>query len=260
MPNFVKNKIIVGKSDFGKKLFEKYTILNKDNLYEFDFNKVIKMPDSLNVEFSTKSNASLALYLTYINPYIKYFGNLEDKIDYELYQNIINKLNDKTLLINNFMLKDYEIDDVINKFSKSSSKEELLNLGKIQIDNIINYNALNWYDWNIKNWGCKWNSSNFNISEDYKTITYETPWNPAKEVIIEISRQNPEMKFGFLYSDENIGANVGYMLLKNGVIDYAGTFADYSCDAYRLAFDLWGCEDDYIYSESKKTYVEKDIN
>lgn len=42
------------------------------------------------------------------------------------------------------------------------------------------YGASNWYDWSIKNWGCKWNASFVDIEEvgddDEVRLTFETPW------------------------------------------------------------------------------------
>ena len=75
---------------------------------------------------------------------------------------------------------------------------------------------------------------------------------------LNVYKQNPDIKFGFLYSDEAIGSHVGYLLLKAGHIDFEGTFEDYTVDAYKLAFDLWGCEEDYEYSEKLETYVYKE--
>ena len=87
---------------------------------------------------------------------------------------------------------------------------------------------------------------------------FEKASDPAREIIIEISKQNPCIKFGFLYSDEIIRSHVGYLLLKAGHIDFEGTFEDYSVDVWKLAFDLLECEDDYEYSKELGTYVYKD--
>lgn len=62
----------------------------------------------------------------------------------------------------------------------------------------------------------------------------------------------------FLYSDEEIGSRVGYALLTNGHVDFEGNFPDQSKDAYKLAFDLWGCADEYLWDEKKGKYVYKD--
>lgn len=254
MPNWIKNKILVGNSNFGRRLVDKYCTydLEKD-IVEFDFNKVIKMPDSLQIEFSSKSDSALSMFLAYINPDISYYGEEDKKVSKEDYLKIVSKLKFKTMISDLNNISEERISELKDRFDE----KEMLKLGKRQVENVLKYDALNWYDWSVKNWGTKWNAASFEASPDNKTFTFETAWDPAMEVMIEISRQNPDVKFAFLYSDEAIGSHVGYMLIKGGNIDFQGTFKDYSADAYKLAFDLWGCESDYEYSEKLNTYVYK---
>lgn len=254
MPNWVKNKIIVGNSKYGKELINKYVTLNEETgEVEFDFNKVIKMPEELQIEFSSKSDYALSLYLAYINPSVTYYGD-NNKINEEEYKNIISKLKFKTIVSSIDNLSEERINNLKEKYSE----KEMLRLGKRQVENVLKYDALNWYEWSVKNWGTKWNAQAFEASPDNRTITFETAWNPALEVMVEISKQNPDVKFAFLYSDEAIGSHVGYMLVKNGNIDFKGTFKDYSVDAYKLAFDLWDCANDYKYSKEEGTFVYKE--
>lgn len=256
MPNFVKNKIIVGRSEYGKRLVEKYCSLDEEReRLEFDFNKVIKMPDDLKIEFSSKSDHALCLYLTKVNPDVDYYGTNEEKMDRTSYGKLIKELSKKTLINHDFTLNEDDVYKVLDKYKEES---KLLDLGERQIKNLENYDALNWYEWSIRNWGTKWNSSSFEVSEDFKSLTFETAWDPSMEIMIEISKQNPDIKFAYLYSDEAIGSHVGYMLVHGGRIDYKGTFEDYSYDAYKLAFDLWNCGNDYKYDEKMNTFVPKD--
>ena len=255
MPNWVKNKIIVGNSEFGRRLIDKYSTLNKDTKeIEFDFNKVIEMPKELQIEFSSKSDSALCLYLTRINPLITYYGLNNDKLDEDEYNKLINKFKDKTTVSTSFTISKDKINELILKYDE----DELLSLGERQVDNVVKYNAINWYEWSISNWGTKWNASNFKTSDNNRILMFETAWEPVREIIVEISKQNPDIKFGFLYSDEAIGSHVGYLLLKAGHIDFEGTFEDYSVDAYKLAFDLWECEDDYEYDQELGTYALKE--
>ncbi len=254
MPNWIKNKILVGNTNYGKRLIDKYTTYNEEkDLVEFDFNKVIKMPESLQIEFSSKSDYALSLYLAYINPSVTYYGDNDKKINEEEYKNIVSKLKFKTIVSDIDNLSEERINNLKEKYNE----KEMLRLGKRQVENVLKYDALNWYEWSVKNWGTKWNAQAFEASPDNRTITFETAWDPALEVMVEISKQNPDVKFAFLYSDEAIGSHVGYMLVKNGNIDFKGTFKDYSVDAYKLAFDLWGCEDDYEYSDKLNTFIYK---
>lgn len=254
MPNWIKNKIIVGSNKLGKELIKKYTILDEYDEVEFDFNKVIPMPKELQIEFSSKSNRGLCLYLTKINPLVPYYGNKENKLNEKEFVNLTNKVKEKTIGIEFSVLNQTEIEESIEKYGE----DDLLSLGKAQIDNIAKYGAINWYDWAIDNWGTKWNSNHFESFEDNKILTFETAWDPAIPVFLEMSRQNPDIKFAFLYADESIGSHVGYILAKAGHIDFEGTFEDYSVDAYKLSFDLWGCADEYEYDQELGTYVFKE--
>lgn len=254
MPNWVKNKIIVGSNKLGKELIKKYTILDEYDEVEFDFNKVIPMPKELQIEFSSKSNRALCLYLTKINPLVPYYGDKKNKLNEKEFINLTNKVKEKTMGIEFSVLNLAEIEESIEEYGEDG----LLSLGKAQIDNITKYGAINWYDWAIDNWGTKWNANHFKSLEDEKILTFETAWDPAIPVFLEMSRQNPDIKFAFLYADESIGSHVGYVLAKAGNIDYKGTFEDYSVDAYKLAFDLWDCADEYVYDEESGTYIYKE--
>ncbi len=255
MPNFVKNKIIVGRSEYGKRLIERYCSYNKNKEIEFDFNKVIKMPEELQIEFSSRSHDGMHLYLTKINPDVSYYGTIEEKIDKASYLKLVEDMKKDILINNDFILSEDTIYRILNKYKE---EDNLLELGEKQINNFKKYNAINWYDWSIKNWGTKWNSTNFEIKNDYKSLLFETAWDPSIEIMIEISKQNPNIKFAYLYSDEDIGSNVGYMLMQAGIIDFKGTFENYSIDAYRLAFDIWECEENYKFDKNKNTFVLKD--
>lgn len=246
MPNFVKNKIIVTKENL-KIIKNKYIRLNEETLkYEFDFNLVIKRPSSLDIEYSSKSIKALQIYLTYINPNILYYGSEEVKYSLNEFNMLLNRIKEKGYINKEYIISEEEI-------NKVKDIKNLLELGKIQIDNLYKYDSINWYDWSIENWGTKWNSDNLEICENY--ITFETAWSPSINVILEMSKQNEGIKFAYLYSDENIGCNTGYLLVSNGKIDFKGNFKDFSIDAYKLAFDLWECEDEYVYDEKEKTYV-----
>ena len=252
MPNWIKNKIIFSKKSSIDEFIDKYCSLI-DNSYQFDFNKVIKMPNELEVEFSSKSMDALLLYMTKICPNINYYGKKKDKIIISEWEFINKKLEDKVLLTKTFILSEEEVKNILFKYSKQ--EEQILKLGLAQVENIKKYGELNWYTWSINNWGTKWNSTNFEIKEGGKSITFDTAWDPAIPIIIEMSKQNPEIKFAFLYSDEDIGCKVGYILLSKGIIDYKGTFKNLSRDAYKLAFDLWECEKDYQWNDELNTYT-----
>lgn len=256
MPNWVKNKIIVGNKRTIEELIDKYCVsehTEEGNRYNFDFNKVIKMPKELEIEFSTKSDNALSMYMTYINPNVDYFGDPKDKISSKEWKKLNDMLGKHMVVNKNFSLGEEAINTLNEKYE--DELEDLLALGKQEVSNLQKYNAVNWYEWSINNWGTKWNSSAFDIGDDGKSLTFETAWDPAIPVFMEITRQNPNYKFVMLYADEEIGCHTGYILAKDGIIDYKGGFREFSTDAYKLAMDLWDCGDSYKYDAEKDTYV-----
>lgn len=226
MPNYVKNKIMVGKKEFIDQIKKEH--FRKDPStggYELDFDAIAKMPESLKIECGSRSYDGVKLYLAMKDPDCAYAGTKEDKMDKEEFNALSDKLN------------------------------SVIELGKKSCENLIKHGSCNWYEWSVKHWGTKWNACATEIADNGKSILFETAWDPALPAVLELSKKHPEMKIAFLYSDEDIGNHVGYALMTDGKIDFEGTFLDQSADAYKLAFDLWGCREDYRYDTKKKTYV-----
>lgn len=77
-------------------------------------------------------------------------------------------------------------------------------------DNMIKTWSESWYGWSIENWGCKWDAQECDISEiEYKerdekevSYTFNTPWGPPNEAIINISKQYQEIEFNLVYEEE----------------------------------------------------------
>ena len=70
-----------------------------------------------------------------------------------------------------------------------------------------------WYDWHITNWGTKWDigvidgekySETIMETDEYGALTYRfnTAWSPVPEVILELSKQYPTLKFFYEYDEE----------------------------------------------------------
>lgn len=253
MPNWVRNKVIVGRKEYVDAIRKRYCSIKENGVEDFDFDKVIKRPEELDIEFSSKSNDGLNLYMTLICPDAGYFGKREDKISKKDWDSLSGRLEGH---VSNYPGRPLTKEETKKLHEKYKDKiPEAIELGKKQIENLKEYGALNWYEWSIKHWGSKWNSDSFEVSKEGYSFTFETAWSPALPIIVEISKQNPTVKFAYLYSDENIGFNAGYALIHNGKTDFEGSFRDQSPDAYMLAFDLWGCREDYRWDEKEGTYL-----
>lgn len=77
------------------------------------------------------------------------------------------------------------------------------------------YGNRNWYDWNMKHWGTKWNAYNPLEPVDNE-IRFETAWNAPMKVIEELSFMFNDLEITIDYADEDIGFNCGRTTFKNG--------------------------------------------
>ena len=70
------------------------------------------------------------------------------------------------------------------------------------------YGADNWYDWNCKNWGTKWDACEPNICHndiDYFAVSFETAWNPPINWIDNIMQDFPDLCFTLEYEEPCMG-------------------------------------------------------
>ena len=65
----------------------------------------------------------------------------------------------------------------------------------------------NWYNWNNKYWGCKWDSSDTEMEYDEKSpksvvYRFQTPWSIPEPVFEAMVEQFPKLKFSFECEEE----------------------------------------------------------
>lgn len=78
------------------------------------------------------------------------------------------------------------------------------------------YGYDNWYDWQLNNWGTKWDADTINIDSDEATlgISYCTAWSPNEAWVKYAATQFPELKFYLSY--EEPGCNFCGLLVCEG--------------------------------------------
>ena len=66
-----------------------------------------------------------------------------------------------------------------------------------------------WYNWNNRNWGTKWDSTNADLVDEVENgdnlvlvYNFETPWGTPNAVLIELSRQYPSVLITNEYQEE----------------------------------------------------------
>jgi hypothetical protein len=79
-----------------------------------------------------------------------------------------------------------------------------------------NKHPMNWYVWNIENWGTKWNSYDLSTWKKQR-ISFCTAWSMPEPVFKALSLKYPEAKIEVSFADEDIGCNCGVAVYKAGV-------------------------------------------
>jgi len=87
----------------------------------------------------------------------------------------------------------------LNLIAPPDEHWEEYNCGPVSLDD-KKANAYNWYDWNMKHWGVKWNACSgdgANVQESpngnlYLTLRFESPWGPPvgiMEALFEVCQE-----------------------------------------------------------------------
>jgi hypothetical protein len=78
----------------------------------------------------------------------------------------------------------------------------------------MSFKSDGWYDWNIREWGTKWDASDAEQAGDPKlgeiSYAFNTAWSPAEDAYRAMVEQHPELTFGF-YCEEEQGWGVEYV-------------------------------------------------
>ena len=96
-----------------------------------DFNKITPMPPSLDIESGSSTDRGINLYLTSVNPSVRYYG--KEKMDPVVFSSFLR---------HNAALTPEEIQNA----TLYHSEDELLQLGKTAVENLMQYGATTWYD------------------------------------------------------------------------------------------------------------------
>jgi len=68
----------------------------------------------------------------------------------------------------------------------------------LSLEERLKHNTNHWYDWNIRNWGCKWDASDVyvqDLSDDGTSchLEFSTPWSPPIEALDAMCEQFPKL-------------------------------------------------------------------
>lgn len=137
-------------------------------------------------------------------------------------------------------------------FNKITPTPKWVFQGNISFVEEEKYGAENcWYQWNLNNWGTKWNA--YETKEYENVIEFETAWNGVPKLMSKLALIFHDIELKYQYADEKMGYNVGSYTFKGTEIKKE-TIMNQSKEAYELYFDLWDCRNEYKYNPTTKKY------
>lgn len=265
MPNHVINRVEFECSEERLKEILSAICYDEDSqrtqtgIGTIDFNKIIPMPPSLDIECGSNTDNGISLYLTSINPGVQYYG--KEKMVPAQFETLLEKLRENMFV---FRCRPSLTLDEIQRMTKYRGEEELLQLGKTAVNNMQQYGAITWYDWRIQedHWNTKWNSYDAYAYDDSNAIYFQTAWDAPHPIIVKLSSMYPEVTIKHQWANEDLMQDCGSMTYLNGkMIDCVTPETD--MEHLEMAASIWECDlEDYGYvrSLSKTAYVNIENN
>lgn len=187
MPNWTNNKII-GK----REVLEQFLSPNK----EFDFNKLIPMPEELKLEAGGIENEAVVAY--YLSLDEQQQKALKDELSLKEYY-YYSSYAEVYLSQNAIQLA--------KKRNPDGFPTEYIGIGLKYISNIRKYGWSQWYNWCCANWGTKWNPTDTHVSEVNEdgniVIEFATAWSEPFGIIIKLAEYFNDGEFHWEYQNED---------------------------------------------------------
>lgn len=243
MPNHVLNKLhFIGEEEKVREALEKLKYDEK-GIGSIDFNKIIPMPEILKtMRTDIHMHKSINAYLSVINPWT--INSYRNKNIPNFSEDHFNEIVIKVVPFNRYLrldLSEEEIDQLAEQL-RYKNAQDLIAYGHKCISNILLYNAPTWYEWAYMYWGTKWNAYECEGIIEENTIMFKTAWANVTTLMIQMSRQFPDIEFEYQFAEEFIGTQVGSYNIKDGdVLSYYRP-ADGSLDAVNMALEIWGMD------------------
>jgi len=222
MPNHITNQITFGTDSDSLAAFQKMlhdVKVDGAPLGSFDFNKLIPMPESLNIESGSRTDAGLRMYSDFVK---------ESAAVAQATLHASEQTREK--LVGKHLEKWH---------NKREKDPETWELGEKAYQNIQKYGCPTWYEWANQNWGTKWNAyQSHSLRDGDDTMCFLTAWSAVPNLIKKLSEKYPEQTITYRWADEEIGYNVGEIVLKGGDVIEDRTPVPGSREAYEMAADI----------------------
>jgi hypothetical protein len=222
MPNYVKVRITVrGRRELIDQLVEQVKSTYKDEEGEeheilFDFNKVIPMPESLDIIDGSDGHNGMKYLI------LKSKSGIGATMD------------------------DFVFLQEMDKIRETDPKrfDDMIDLGQKYLHNIAEHGFPTWHGWRVKNWGTKWNACDTQ-TDGNGCFEFDTAWAFPFPVIEKLAEMYPDLDIDFIYADEECGYNTGEGTFSGGEIveeEYPDPCTE---SAYEIYDECWQNEDFY---------------
>ena len=223
MPNHVTNILkISGDEELVKRILveiEGPYDEEEDRRSFIDFNKILPMPDSLNITSGSTTDSGIAV--------LRYRAGDKSKI--------LEMLTWHWVKEEGITDPDALVERLIEKGSANLVEAQAA------LDNVEKYGVADWYGWANKYWGTKWNA--YSQEKFENEISFQTAWSTPYPLMVALSLKYPDAEFNVRYADEDLGHNVGEYTLQNGQIIDENDPEGGSEEALLMAIDIIGYED-----------------
>lgn len=242
MPNWVRNIVQMdGIADLP--LFEE-----KGGGKQFDFEKIIPMPKSLQVEDGSMTDENIVYYLTErcVIP-IKCLPAAT--------QGMI-----RTLVTNCFS-DDWPTEVFRRAYDRGRNateeqREAMYRSGATYIENYLKYGCTTWYTWCRQWWGTKWNACQTQII-DRNTIVFDTAWSNPEPILLKLAEMYPDTEIEHWWADEDMGSNAGHRSINGDCVEEERF--DEPHEAYAAYVKCWG-ESECLYQDEYGNWCRRDCD
>ena len=192
MPNWTENTVIAKKE-----LIDRFLTKDKESGdYFFDFNKLIPMPEELNLTSGSPEDDAV----------VAYYVSLDEQQQQALKEELSLKGSDYYGSYSNKYLNDWNI-KIVQRRNPDGFSEEQVALGEKYISNIRKYGRPQWYDWCCSNWGTKWNASDTYVEDvdgnGNVTVTFSTAWSAPMKIIDKFAEYCKDGELHWEYENED---------------------------------------------------------
>lgn len=252
MPNWVTQKLTVDGSEI---YFEASDFIR--NLLtpagEIDFNKIVPVPDELQIESSIMNVPCLRLYASRMvaNGFASHEETEEFFKQLQVVANYFSRSSASLLVPAD------EDEAFIEVNALNDDIAAHIEFGKQCFNNIVKYGYMTWIDFTCSMWGTKWNGQQTFSDSNY--VEYQTPDRPAIEFVDALAEQYPEYDFELLYVGEDVERSCcGKYTWSNGRRTGEVFYEAGSDEAYEVAFDL-GTELREDYEHDSRGYHHREL-